>query len=167
MQKVMILACLALPLPAMAQDAPADGASAAVTAAETCTRAAEDVAGRLACVGLARTQCIEAAETPNTIAQSECAAWELDYWKTSLNQSYDEFHAALTADDAEGPSRSQAAAFEAAQKAWLAWREAECTFAASRMRGGSGAGPAEISCELYLTGQRAVEVEAELSGLVQ
>lgn len=166
MQRFMILAYLMMPVPALAQDG--DGAAEVQSAAELCIKSATDLGGRLACVGQPAAQCLEAAETPNTIAQSICADAELSYWKTYLNRVYDESYAALAAGDAEDPNGPrQAPAFEAAQKAWLGWRQAECTFAASQMRGGSGAGPAQIYCEMGLTGQRALKVEAELAGLAR
>lgn len=166
MQRFMILACLMMPVPALAQDG--DGGAQVHAAAEQCIRSATDLEGRLACVGQPAAQCLEAAETPNTIARSICADAELTYWKSYLNRVYDASYAALAADDAEDPNGPrQAPAFEAAQKAWLGWRQAECTFAASQMRGGSGAGPVQIGCEMGLTGQRALQVEAELAGLTR
>ena len=164
MRRFMILACLMMPVPAFAQE----GTAEVQSAAEQCIKSATDLEGRLTCVGQPSAQCVEAAETPNTIAQSICADAELSYWKTYLNRVYDESYAALAAGDAEDPNGPrQAPAFEAAQKAWLGWRQAECTFAASQMRGGSGAGPAQIFCEMGLTGQRALQVEAELAGLTR
>ena len=41
-------------------------------------------------------------------------------------------------------------ALEAAQSAWLAWRDAECAFAGARFAGGSGTGIAITSCRIDL-----------------
>ena len=41
-------------------------------------------------------------------------------------------------------------ALEAAQTAWLAWREAQCAFAGAQFAGGSGTGIAITSCRIEL-----------------
>lgn len=155
MRNLILSACLALPLPALAQDA-----AAVQTGAETCTRSATDAQGRMACIGQAAAQCIEAAGPANAAARADCLGWERDYWQTSLDQTSGELVTALGATPV-------ADAFRAAQDAWQGWRDAECAYAAARLDDDVAAATARASCDMALTGSRAVQVEAELAAATQ
>lgn len=150
--------------PALAQDAPAPAVKTAIdpAAIDTCLTDASTPEAKYACVGRAADSCVEAAGTPSTMVQSECGASALEAWKTRLNQNYDALVAAYAATDPEAEKMpggaAQAPLLEASQKAWLAWRDAQCTYVESFMQGGSGAGPLRLFCELELTGRRAVEL---------
>ena len=85
--RAICLVCLALATPAVAQDAPANPAMAEVFAtAETCVNSAVDPQGRMACIGQAAAQCIDAADQSNDEAKAECLSRERDYWQKALGQ---------------------------------------------------------------------------------
>ena len=169
MRYLILSACLALPLPlpALAQDAATGGgAQAALTSAETCMRSATDPQDRTACLGQAAAQCIEAAGPANAAVRAECLGWERDYWQTGLDQTMGELVTALEVKDAAADG-SVADAFRAAQDAWQMWRDAECGYAAERLDDATAASAAQASCEMALTGSRALQVEAELAAATQ
>jgi len=53
-------------------------------------------------------------------------------------------------------------ALDAAQGAWLAYREAQCSYSAALFGGGSGAGIAEGACHVELTRARIAELMESL-----
>lgn len=165
--RAVLFSSLILAAPAMAQDIDLAKVTAdAAIAAEACLAATgDDYAARPACVGETYQACFAAATFQNTIAQTDCAAGELAYWKAELNAAYDALHAALTRQDAEENNGvDQAPALEAAQKAWLDWRSAECDYHASFFGAGSGSGPAQVFCDMDLTGKRAIDLQAQVAG---
>lgn len=132
---------------------------------DSCLKAAADPAAKYACVGLAAQACAAQPGHDNTIGMSACYGAELDLWKAQLNATYDKLFAVHQASDktVEGVGAApQAPALEAAQKAWLGFRDAECTYQEGFFGGGSGAGPAAVLCELDLTGRRAIDLQASL-----
>lgn len=153
--------------PTTTDTAPA-GAEAAgfdPAAMNSCLEAAADPAAKYACVGQAAQACTEASGNDSTIGMSACYGAELDLWKAQLNATYDKLNATHEASDKriEGVGATpQAPELEAAEKAWLAYRDAECSYQAGFFAGGSGAGPAQVLCEMTLTGQRAIDLNASL-----
>lgn len=80
-----------------------------------------------------------------------CINKELDFHQERLSTLYKDYAAAL-------PPEAQAA-FEDNQKKWLAYRDAECAFAAGWTQGQVAARIYELSCLSTLTQERAARIE--------
>lgn len=74
-----------------------------------------------------------------------------------LNRLYREMEARL-ADDADTLER-----LKASQRAWIAFRDAECAFAASAVEGGSAYPEVVASCRAGLTTKRVADFNAYLA----
>lgn len=133
---------------------------------DSCVAAAADPQDKYACVGSAAEACTLVPGHDNTIGMTDCFGAELDHWKAQLNATYDKLFAIHQQSDKalEGVvgATPQAPVMEAAQKAWLAYRDAECAYQESFWAGGSGGGPAAVACEMTLTGHRAIDLNASL-----
>jgi uncharacterized protein YecT (DUF1311 family) len=60
---------------------------------------------------------------------------------------------------------SQGDALKNMQRAWIAYRDATCDYERSHWGGGTGGGPATVSCLMYMTAEQALYLEAD--GLVE
>lgn len=163
MFRSLLLIALALPAStALAQDSasgvPYDAKILPACRAETAAKDARS------CIGKASAQCMESPDGYTTVGMVSCLGQELDQWDAMLNTTY----AALIAQAAEadrelaelGSAASPAEpALRDAQRKWLAWREAECGFAASRFQGGTAGGPVASECALTLTAERVLALE--------
>jgi uncharacterized protein YecT (DUF1311 family) len=76
---------------------------------------------------------------------------------TELNALYDEIRARLP-DDAD-----TAALLTRAQRAWIAWRDAECDFAAAGVDGGSAYPMIRVQCMADLTAARSADFRRYLA----
>ncbi|MGB3832858.1 MAG: lysozyme inhibitor LprI family protein [Mesorhizobium sp.] len=74
----------------------------------------------------------------------------------ALNQTFRQIEKRL-ADDASGKAR-----LVTAQKAWIAFRDAECTFQSSGEDGGTAAPMVATSCRATLTEERTKQLKAYL-----
>jgi uncharacterized protein YecT (DUF1311 family) len=95
----------------------------------------------------ARAQCEEAK---STLQINECFAKELKKADAELNTVYRLALKKLEADDA--------ALLRKAQRAWLAYRDAQCEAEHALWGGGTGGPAAWMSCKLGLTSQRTAEI---------
>lgn len=114
-----------------------------------------------ACIGLAANACMEQPGGFSTYGMSACLGLEYDLWDGLLNDHYREVMAQSGAMDDEmaemgSAAEAQAPALRDAQRRWIAWRDAACTFERSRWGGGTGAGPAGVQCMLTLTARQAL-----------
>src|SRR5690606_19485021 len=93
---------------------------------------------------------------PAALADSDPAA---DFQKAdkTLNDTFKQIEHRLS-DDADGKSR-----LVRAQRAWIAFRDAECTFQSSGDDGGSAAPLVIASCKAALTAERDKQLKAYLS----
>ena len=159
-----LLAVLMLATPAAAQDLVFSPQQT-----EACLATAADFDARRACIGLSAEQCM--AKTPggySTVGMTGCAALELDYWDARLNTVYGRMMSEARQMDAEnkqygGYAPSQADALRAMQRAWIPFRDTKCDYARSLWGGGTGAGPAGVSCLLHTTADQVLYLQA--SGL--
>lgn len=122
------------------------------------------------CVGVAAARCMLTKGGDTTAGMSGCLAAEAAQWDKLLNQGYDRFLALLTKSDEELKAVGSAAPptapdLRAAQRAWIAWRDAECTMAVNQWQGGTGGGPAGQSCLMQLTGERALDLMAKSASM--
>ncbi len=115
------------------------------------------------CIGKASGQCIEGEGGSSTSGMSTCLAAEADQWDGFLNAAYETVLAESGRTDAEMKKLGSAAppevpALRDMQRAWIAYRDAACTYEASRWGGGSGAGPAASDCMMQLTARQALRL---------
>lgn len=127
--------------------------------------AGSDQARQRACVGESASVCIGAtADGSTTIGMGFCLDREWQYWDARLNASYRVIRDKARLRDVEtkeigSPAAPTAIALRDAQRAWIAWRDATCDFEMSQWGGGTGGGPALVSCLLRLTGDQALYLE--------
>lgn len=130
---------------------------------EACIRAG---AGE-ACAGRAAELCIDA--TPGgytTVGMGACTDRERAHWDGWLNAVYQQLHAKLAAEDAAAMSHApkQAEALRDMQRAWIGFRDAKCGYVASQWGGGTGAGPAAVSCHLQETARQMLYLQSSQMG---
>ncbi|MFO1350893.1 MAG: lysozyme inhibitor LprI family protein [Gammaproteobacteria bacterium] len=99
----------------------------------------------------APTDCAKAESTADRRA---CAKAGYDKADQRLNEVYKQLRERL---DADGKTR-----LRDAQRAWIAYRDAECAWAADQMRGGTEAAVIEAGCRADQTSVRADELESYL-----
>jgi len=119
--------------------------------------------GGAECAGRAAERCIEASPGgPTTVAMSGCTDRERARWDDWLNTAYRQLSAVLAAQDAQAPSYApdQAEALRAMQRAWIAFRDAKCDHEAAQWGGGTGAGPARLSCLLHETARQMLYLQS-------
>lgn len=155
-----LLVTIFLSSPAIAQDVVFSPARV-----EACLAEAGYLEAARICIGASAQACMEATvggET--TVGMGGCLDREWEYWDGRLNAAYQRAMAQAKAIDAEiaglgatGPN--QAEALRAMQRAWLPFRDAKCEHAYSQWGGGTGGGPASISCLMVETGEQALYLE--------
>jgi len=131
-------------------------------ATETCL--AEDKGAE--CIGLSAGQCME--NTPgghSTYGMGGCLSLEADYWDERLNAAYQVFmSSAREADEYNKEMQisvlSQADALRDMQRAWISYRDARCGYEYSLWGGGTGGGPASVSCFMQMTAEQALYLQA-------
>ncbi|MEM7509052.1 MAG: lysozyme inhibitor LprI family protein [Pseudomonadota bacterium] len=142
---------LTLAVPAAAEDA---------TALEACL-AAQSWDTRKTCIGTISGPCQEQPSGATTIGIVDCLNREHRAWDTLLNRWWPDMKADAEATDAsnreygiDAPDASET--LLNAQRAWLSYRDAECTFQWLRYAGGTIRGPVAASCMMEMTAERAI-----------
>ena len=87
----------------------------------------------------------------------------MEWWDARLNAAYGdamEKARALDRDAIQGTSPvTVAGSLRDMQRAWIAFRDAECVHERSKWGGGTGGGPAEAWCRMLATAEQAVALE--------
>lgn len=117
------------------------------------------------CIGQAAGQCMEA--TPmggTTYGMGACLEQERAWWDARLNSSYQAALVKARASDAEmtaagATAAARAEALRAMQRAWIPYRDARCAYERSLWMGGTGSGPATLSCLLQVTAEQVLVLE--------
>ena len=104
----------------------------------------------------ASTNC-DAAQS--NVEMKECAARELADVDAALNRQYAQTLAKMRSVDEGYPKTADerpgfAATLLASQRAWLTFRDAQCTIEGYSMRGGSGEGLVVARCKAAMTAER-------------
>lgn len=116
-----------------------------------------DVKSDLAAIEETFKSCTEADDT-NT-GMKQCAASARDEADALLNTTYKDFVSSLQeSGDTETLSR-----LKAAQRAWITFRDAQCSLEAAQMLGGSGEGLLEISCLYEQTAARVKALDEQFN----
>jgi uncharacterized protein YecT (DUF1311 family) len=155
------LVLLAFALPAAAQDLPF---SAEPTEACLATIPEEPEA----CIGRSADACMATPDGSTTVGAGFCLSKEAEFWDARLNAAYaalmqaeQDYDAEMAELDIAAPSTSDA--LREMQRAWIAWRDAACTYERSQWGGGTGGGPATAACMMRLTGEQALALEQRLN----
>ncbi|QIE57350.1 DUF1311 domain-containing protein [Pikeienuella piscinae] len=106
------------------------------------------------CLGLHAQPCMDTPDGQTTAGMVQCIAGEAEAWDTILNREYQRLLPRLDAE--------QAAAMRKVQRAWIAFRDADCAFPHILIRG-TLAHPWGADCIMQHTARRAMEIR----GLVE
>ena len=146
---LMLAALLALTGPVLAQEnAPTDEDRALL---EQCLAGEEEAPTPDACIGAASDACMAEPEGATTIGMTECSARETALWDERLNARYAELEETLEPE--------VFAALREAQRAWIAWRDAECSFARALWAPGTISTVVAANCLLDQTARRAIALD--------
>lgn len=132
----------------------------------TCYAKAVDRSGRQACMGQMAQLCMDSQDGGHTtLGMSSCLNAEAQVWDQFLNDEYTMTMAsskALDVDEAEyfPEFAKRAEHLRAAQRAWIAFRDAECALAYAQWGSGSMRSIAYADCMMTMTGTRALELRA-------
>lgn len=136
-------------------------------ATETCFADMAEEQNPNTCIGASALACMEATDGGwSTVGMSTCLEQERLYWDARLNAAYGNTRRDAKATDAEmaeiGSSvASQADFLRDMQRAWITYRDATCDYERSFWGGGSGGGPATVSCHMNMTAAQALYLEAQ------
>jgi len=131
-----------------------------------CVQRADEFADRHICIGLSSTNCMDNTSFGySTLGMSACTDKELQWWDARLNRFYKKLRALKKVQDAESDGligyQSQADALKQMQRAWITFRDTKCGFERSQWGGGTGGGPAMVSCLMYETAEQAMYLELQ------
>ena len=114
------------------------------------------------CVGAASSNCmIETGHGFTTFGMAECTSRETEEWDRLLNEEYGLLRAKLDAEDAAETTEGfldRSDALRDAQRAWIAYRDAECSLQWSRFQGGTMRTLIGAGCVLDFTARRTIEL---------
>ncbi|MFQ6553291.1 lysozyme inhibitor LprI family protein [Aestuariibius insulae] len=140
-----------------------------IAATNECVEVAEDAR---VCIGLAANDCMETPQSEDgslpagstTAGMVYCLGEELDWWDARLNVIYQDMMAGAQKIDAELETVGsnllpRAESLRAMQRAWIAYRDANCRYEQSLWGGGTGAGPAISACRLRRTAEQTLYLE--------
>ncbi|SIN94298.1 lysozyme inhibitor LprI family protein [Vannielia litorea] len=161
-----ILVLLALASPAAAQELAFDP-----LLAEECEEQRPEFAAREQCIGWAANACMENTEGgQSTAGMNGCLDAEWQYWDARLNQHYREAIARAKGFDVEMATAqnghlSAEETLRDMQRAWIVFRDAKCDYVRSQWSGGTGQGPAMLSCLMQETGRQALWLQVQAEGM--
>jgi uncharacterized protein YecT (DUF1311 family) len=96
-------------------------------------------------------------------SMTQCAAQDFEKADKALNQIWPKLKADAEASDQDTGKTEYADALLASQRAWLAFRDAECAWQAMEMHGGSGEPMLLYGCQARLTQQRIKQLQTGAS----
>lgn len=101
------------------------------------------------CIGIVSDACqMEASENQSTAGMVMCGSREISWWDELLNSHYISLKDALGAEEFDK--------LRTAQRAWLAYRDAQCEFDHFYWRDGTIRSLFSVSCQLNMTAERAL-----------
>ena len=122
------------------------------------------VRGLPACVGEASARCQAEPGVGTTLGIIGCHVAETAVWDRLLNEAYSDVVAAFAAHDAAAGTTpfSRVESLRSAQRAWIAFRDAECTMRYAQYQDGTIRGPVQAHCMMRLTAARTFDLIALL-----
>ncbi|MFP7673333.1 lysozyme inhibitor LprI family protein [Marivita sp. S0852] len=126
----------------------------------TCFEATEVGALFPSCLGQASAQCQDGPEGSTTAGMAECIVAETAEWDAILNEEYKATQAVNAANDREGRSSilDRTDALRDAQRAWIAFRDADCAARYAIWQDGTIRTIVGANCHLTMTASRAVQL---------
>lgn len=127
-----------------------------------CLDASQDRAGDEACIGSQSGPCMDVESNQTTMGMMTCEMNEAEAWELMLNALWKPLRAQAKEADEAGDAQAmglpgQAETLLAAQRVWLAFREAECAWEYAQYGSGSMRQLAGAGCRLGLTARRVVD----------
>jgi uncharacterized protein YecT (DUF1311 family) len=102
-------------------------------------------------------------DAPTQAALNQCAVTAYERADVTLNRQWTTTYAAMKrrdgADASAGRGFGHAAALLASQRAWLAYRDAQCALEGGRFAGGSAQGMTIAFCKANLTTVRSAQLK--------
>lgn len=154
---IRLMALILLATPAVAQEIVYSN-----DATEACLSTATDA---MQCAGKSAGACMDANDIGSTTyGMTGCLAQELAFWDDRLNAAYTARMSEAKEHDKMmkevGSSVDQEApALLDMQRKWIEFRDAKCFYAMTQWGGGTGGGPASVSCKLQATAAQAIFLE--------
>jgi uncharacterized protein YecT (DUF1311 family) len=131
---------------------------------QSCYDATADVDAKAECLGSMSTACMETEDDgQTTMGMTWCMSAEANVWDGYLNQEYQTARKwAKAADEIEAASfpnfAVRAEALLKAQRAWIAFRDAECGLEYAQWGAGSMRNIAYADCLMRMTAERALDL---------
>lgn len=131
---------------------------------EDCYMSAADAEARTNCIGKMAETCMDSEEGGySTLGMASCNTGEMHVWDFFLNTEFmNTMDWAKAADASEGESFPQfanrAESLRDAQRAWIAFRDAECGLAYAQWGAGSMRHISGTGCLLQMTAERTIEL---------
>ena len=118
------------------------------------------------CIGVYADACISRPGGETTVGMSGCLLAEADAWDGLLNETWGQIlPAARAMSEAEArdglPPVAREDMLRAAQRAWIAFRDADCAYDVAFWGQGSMRQIAGAQCMLERTGQRVIDLRAK------
>ncbi|WP_439122885.1 lysozyme inhibitor LprI family protein [Marivita sp.] len=112
------------------------------------------------CLGQAAGQCQDMPGGSTTIGIAECIQAETAMWDVILNEEYKWTQMANETADEEGRSQvmDRSDALRDAQRAWIAFRDADCTARYAMWQDGTIRSIVGANCHLTMTAGRAIDL---------
>jgi uncharacterized protein YecT (DUF1311 family) len=127
-----------------------------------CLAAADTPDDAQACIGSGSATCMETeADGYTTFGMAACTQAETQAWDDLLNSEYVALRDRARAMDAGETNPDYAVRADAlltAQRAWIAFRDAECALAYSEFGGGSMRRLSASGCHLQMTAERTIDL---------
>lgn len=159
MRPTLAALCIALPASAFAQDLPAVALAGLEATVRGCFATAAPGETAPACLGTGAKPCTETAEGMTTIGTMQCLQAETAVWDDLLNTEYKALRAQMLA---QGEDLNEK--LLDAQRAWIAFRDAECAFDYARWGDGSIRQIVGANCLMEMTAARAIELRDKKDG---
>lgn len=119
------------------------------------------LAAEAACMGMVFNACSEASKDYSTAGMVTCSEREIDAWDVLLNEYWPDVRARAKALDAQdaGADGAYSRSLLDAQRAWLAYREAECAWDYQRFAGGTIRSVMGAGCMMGMTARRVLDFQ--------
>lgn len=124
-----------------------------------CLEAVGEEGDRAQCVGAAANDCM--ADDSSTMMMNYCFEMEYNWWDGELNTAYQYVKQQSADIDAQldPPLNVQTQTLVDMQRAWITFRDARCFWEAALWQGGTGAGPAQLSCLMIETARQVMALQ--------
>jgi len=146
-----------LPAPALADASPEN-----VATLDACMQAPTGAWPSRACIGVVSDPCLNMPTGESTAGMVHCLFEEADAWDVLLNREYQSARTAFKRSDAlsapEWAIRAQT--LRDAQRAWIAFRDANCESSYAVWGNGSIRRIAWAQCQMQMAAERTLELRA-------